>query len=120
VRNRITARRTFARIATVAIGITVPVLTAAAPALALHRDDGDTVHGPSLGVGLTILYFVVIPLGAFALIAGLAVLPSSLSKPRYRLGKPWEHGSQWFGGPDEADGAGADDTSARGGASAEW
>ncbi|HVW79458.1 MAG TPA: hypothetical protein VHB69_00765 [Mycobacteriales bacterium] len=119
MRNRTTTRRLVARAATVALGVTVPVLTAAAPALALHRDDGGATHDPSLGTGLTLLYFVVIPLGAFLVIAGLALLPSALSRPRYRPGKPWEFGARWFNGP-QADGEPAPASSTRGGASAEW
>ncbi|HVT65925.1 MAG TPA: hypothetical protein VHD81_12290 [Mycobacteriales bacterium] len=123
--NRNIWRRTAARLATIAVGVALPVLTVAAPALALHRDDGSGPGGPSLGAGLTIFYFFVIPVGAFLLIAALAVLPSTLKKPRYRPGQPWEHGTNWFGEPAEgesADGATgmAAKDSARGGASAEW
>ncbi len=97
----------------------------AAPAVALKHDDGTATHYPSLGTGLTIVYFVVIPLGAFLVIAALSVLPSGLNRPRYRPGKPWEQGSKWFGGPAEGAAAAADDANpadagARGGASAEW
>lgn len=122
MRNRHFARRTAARLATIAIGVALPVLTTAGSALALKHDDGTAQHYPSLGAGLTIVYFVVIPLGAFLVIAGLAVLPSGLSRPRYRPGKPWEHRSRWFGAPADGDSAdaGADSAGARGGASAEW
>jgi hypothetical protein len=121
VRNRTSGRRALARLVTVAFTAAVPVLVAAAPALALHRDDGDVVNGPSLGVGLTIFYFVVIPLGVFAIIAALAVLPSALSRPRYRPGKAWDHEAQSFGGPaDSEPTSAAADAGARGGASAEW
>ncbi|HEX3898773.1 MAG TPA: hypothetical protein VHW74_06340 [Mycobacteriales bacterium] len=119
MRNRTTTRRLLARTATVALGVTVPVLTAAVPAFALHRDDGGASHDPSLGVGLTLLYFVVIPVGAFLAIAAMCVLPSALSRPRYRPGKPWEFGARWFNGP-QADGEAATAPSGRGGASAEW
>jgi hypothetical protein len=96
-------------------------LTVAAPALALHRDDGSGPGGPSLGAGLTILYYVVIPVGAFLLIAALSVLPSALNRPRYRPGKPWGHESKWFGAPAEGDSGAAEKAdTARGGASAEW
>jgi hypothetical protein len=111
--------RTTARIVTLALGAAVPVLTAASPAVALHRDDG-SVPGPSLGAGLVILYFVVIPVGAFLVIAGLSLLPSALTRPRYRPGKPWEFGARWFGGPAEGASEGDSGSSARGGASAEW
>jgi hypothetical protein len=123
VSNRPNGRRAVARLATIALGAALPVLTLSAPALALKHDDGTARHYPSLGAGLTIVYFVVIPLGAFLLIAALSVLPSGLNRPRYRPGKPWEHGSKWFGGSVDAEtgeGGAASDTGARGGASAEW
>ena len=126
VRKPTSGRRACARLVTIAVGAAVPVLAAAGPALALKRDDG-TYPGPSLGAGLTILYFVVIPVGAFAIISALALLPSALSKPRYRPGNDWDHGSRWFGGPaDGADAAATQDNSTasssnpKGGASAEW
>ncbi|HWC36785.1 MAG TPA: hypothetical protein VG650_18400 [Mycobacteriales bacterium] len=120
MRNRQPGRRAAARLATIAIAAALPVLTAAAPALALHRDDGAR-PGPSLGAGLTILYYVVIPVGAFLVIAALSVLPSTLSRPRYRPGKPWDREAKWIGAPaDETAGAAAAKDSARGGASAEW
>ena len=100
----------------------VPVLAGAGPALALHKDDGE-VPGPSLGTGLTLLYFVVIPLGVFLIISGLCLLPSALRRPRYRPGKPWTFDPLWFRGPQEPEtalqSARAGET-ARGGASAEW
>jgi hypothetical protein len=108
-----------ARVATIAVATAVPLMAAAGPALALHRDDGDVVNGPSLGAGLTLFYFVVIPVGVFAIIAALALLPSALSRPRYRPGKTWEHGTKWFGKPADGEAAAAEG-SARGGASAEW
>jgi hypothetical protein len=113
VRSRIAAR-----IAVIAATVLVPIFATAGPALAQLKPDDGEVPGPSLGIGDTILIFVVIPLGAFLVIAALSVLPSALSKPRYRPGKPWEHDPAWIGGPDDsATGSG---TTARGGASAEW
>jgi hypothetical protein len=84
----------------------------------IKPDDGQ-VHGSSLGTGGTLLLFVVIPIAAFLIIAGLSVLPSALSRPRYRPGKPWDHDAAWIGDP--MDHAPADvEATARGGASAEW
>jgi hypothetical protein len=106
----------------VAAAISVPLLAGAGPALALKHDDGE-IPGPSLGVGLTIVYFVVIPLGIFLIIAGLCVLPSALRRPRYRPGKPWTFDSLWFRGPQRPETALASaraGETARGGASAEW
>ena len=121
MRNRSTGRRIAARVATIGVGVALPIIGAAAPALALKRDDG-SYPGPSLGTGLTLLYFVVIPIGAFLVISALAILPSALRRPRYRPGKSWEHGSRWFGSPaeDAATGGGTGSSGPKGGASAEW
>jgi hypothetical protein len=110
------------RLAVIAIGVAVPVLASAGPALAKIKPDDGEVPGPSLGLGNTILLFVVVPIGAFLIIAALALLPSALSRPRYRPGKPWDHDPQWIGGPAQpaAEGAAASDSTSRGGASAEW
>jgi hypothetical protein len=115
------------RFAAIVIGAAVPVLVFAAPALAKTKPDDGEGHNPhdlsTLGV---LVRFVFIPLGAFLLIAALCVLPSALSRPRYRPGKPWDHEPLWVGGPDDATdaataGAGAgSQVTARGGASAEW
>lgn len=107
--------------ATVAYALVASLMVTAAPALAgIHPDDGEQ-PAASLGVGLTLLYFVVIPVGVFLIIAGLSVLPSGLSRPRYRPGKTWDHDEQWFGGPEDGGSAGGDnEPTARGGASAEW
>ena len=108
------------RIGTVLGGAIAVLLVVAAPALAL--DDGE-VRGEPLGTGKVLLYYVVIPVGMFLVIAFLSALPSMLRRPRYRPGKPWKHDPLWFGAPDDPDSAVADARpggSARGGASAEW
>jgi hypothetical protein len=108
------------RIATVLAGAAGPLLIAS-PAFAV-LDDGE-VPGDSLGVGLVILYYVVIPLAIFGFIAFFSALPSMLRRPRYRPGRPWKHDPLWFGAPDDPDRAVADarpGASGRGGASAEW
>ena len=92
----------------------------AAPALAL--DDGE-VHGKGQSTGMTIVQFVVIPVGAFLVIAVFSALPSMLRRPRYRPGRPWKHDPLWFSGPDDPDAAlksARPGATARGGASAEW
>jgi len=102
--------------------VVVPLLTGAGPALALKKDDGE-VPGPSLGTGLLLLEFVVIPLGVFLIITGLCLLPSALRRPRYRPGRPWTFDPMWFRGPQEPDSAlesARPGQTARGGASAEW
>jgi hypothetical protein len=113
--------RIVSRIAGVAVAAVVPVLLVATPALA-KLDDGE-VRGKSLGVGLVLLYYVVIPLGIFGGIAFFAVLPSMLRRPRYRPGRPWNYDPLWFCGPDDPDRAmttARPGATARGGASAEW
>ena len=108
------------RLLTVATGALLSVVVVATPALAL--DDGE-VRGKSLGAGLVIAIYVLIPLGAFAVIAFFSALPSMLRRPRYRPGRPWKYDPLWFSGPDDPDRAltGArPGATARGGASAEW
>lgn len=86
------------------------------------RDDGE-IPGKSLGTGLVILYYVVIPIGIFLVISALAVLPAMLRRPRYRPGRPWNYDPLWFNGPDDPNQALASarpGASAKGGASAEW
>lgn len=110
--------RIAGRIAVIAAGVLVPIFASAGPALAKLKPDDGEVPGPSLSTGDTILIFVVIPLGIFLVISALALLPSALSRPRYRPGKPWEHKPTWIGEP--SDSAADSGTTARGGASAEW
>jgi hypothetical protein len=110
--------RIAGRIAVLLAGVLVPLMASAGPALAKLKPDDGEVPGPSLGAGNTILLFVVIPVGAFLVIAGLALLPSALNRPRYRPGKPWDHEPTWVGAP--AATATDSATTARGGASAEW
>jgi hypothetical protein len=115
--------RLATRLAVVALCAIVPVLVTAGPALAKVKPDDGEVPGPSLGLGNTILLFVVVPLGAFLLISALALLPSALSRPRYRPGKPWDHAPRWVGGPGNQQPPAITETlesTARGGASAEW
>jgi hypothetical protein len=108
------------RVAAVLGALAGPLLVAA-PALATY-DDGEN-QGSSLGVGMTLLIYVGIPVGAFLLIAFFSVLPSMLRRPRYRPGRPWNFDPLWFGGADDPDKALATarpGVTARGGASAEW
>jgi len=119
VTSSVRARRS-ARIAAVATGLLLPLLVAL-PALA-SNDDGEQ-PGSSLSTGLVILYYVVIPLGAFLTISFFAMLPSLLRRPRYRPGRPWNHDPLWFNGPEEPNQAltsARPGASAKGGASAEW
>lgn len=46
-----------------------------------------------------LLVLVIIPLGAAAVIALLAVLPSLAGDRGYEPGQSWRSASEWFGGP---------------------
>jgi hypothetical protein len=108
------------RIITLVVGAVAPILVAAGPALAL--DDGE-VPGKSLGTGLVIAIYVLIPLGAFLVIAFFSALPSALRRPRYRPGRAWKHDPLWFCGPDDpvsALSSARPGATGKGGASAEW
>ena len=109
------------RLFTAILAALTSVVVTAGPALAFN-DDGEG-HGKSLGTGLTIAIYVLIPLGAFLVIAFFSALPSMLKRPRYRPGRPWKHDPLWFNGPEDPDTALAKarpGSTARGGASAEW
>jgi hypothetical protein len=113
-------RRTARRLFGAGAAALAAVVVTAGPALA--ADDGE-VHGKALGDGLTIAIYVLIPLGAFLVIAFFSALPSMLKRPRYRPGRPWKHAPLWFSGPDDPDAAlqnARPGATARGGASAEW
>jgi hypothetical protein len=108
------------RITAVLVGAAAPLLLTSPAFAAL--DDGE-VPGDSLGTGLVLLYYVVIPLAIFGVLSFLAALPSMLRRPRYRPGRPWKYDPLWFGAPEDPDRAVADarpGASGRGGASAEW
>ncbi|BAJ31266.1 hypothetical protein [Kitasatospora setae] len=49
------------------------------PAMALTRDDGDD-PGSGLGVGATLGLFIGLPILAFAVIAGLCMIPGGKKK----------------------------------------
>ena len=109
------------RLFTAILAALTSVVVTAGPALAFN-DDGEG-HAKSLGTGLTIAIYVLIPLGAFLVIAFFSALPSMLKRPRYRPGRPWKHDPLWFNGPEDPDEALAKarpGSTARGGASAEW
>jgi hypothetical protein len=114
-------KRNFARLGTVLAGIAMPVLLAATPALANIKPDDGEHPGSSIGAGMIILLFVVVPVGAFLIISALALLPSTLARPRYRPGRPWDNEPVWVGGPgQDAPSSSTAPGTAKGGASAEW
>jgi hypothetical protein len=119
-RSDVRARSIARALAVVWAALVVPIL-AAAPALA-RVDDGETppLHESAWTI---VLYFVAIPVGAFAIIALLTYAPSWRRGPRYRPSKVWDYQATWFNGPDEPEKAIATvGTMAMkgGGASASW
>ncbi|MFD8703991.1 hypothetical protein ACFV1W_15440 [Kitasatospora sp. NPDC059648] len=71
-------KRNALRAAAVTATVTLMMLLSS-PAMALTRDDGDD-PGTGLSVGQTIGLYVLIPLAAFAIIAGLAAMPYGKKK----------------------------------------
>lgn len=76
--------------------------TSAEPALAVS--DGE-VHERGLGLVSTLLIFVGIPVGIFALLSLLVVVSRLRHRPRYRPGRSWDHDPVWFAGPADPDAA---------------
>ena len=44
----------------------------------------------------TVLVFAVLPLAGLALLAVLVFAPGAARRPRYRVGKPWDHDPVWY------------------------
>jgi hypothetical protein len=74
-------------------------LVAASPAFAVFHDDGEEPGDP-LSPLMTLLIFVVVPIGLFLIISLLASLPSIMGGPRYRPGQGWRATPEWYGGPE--------------------
>lgn len=53
----------------------------------------------------TVLVYVLIPVGALALLALLTMAPRMRKRPRYRSGQPWDHAPVWWSA--NPDGVGA-------------
>jgi hypothetical protein len=93
----------------IVFALTGPSVLAASPAFAVIHDDGEQ-PGDSLAPLMTLLWFLVLPIGLFLLIALLVSLPSIMGGPRYRPGLGWRATPEWYGGPEpgqESDAAGA-------------
>jgi hypothetical protein len=113
--------RTALRSATVAATGAL-VLLSSAPAFAASHPDAGSDPGGGLTVLQTLLLFVGIPAGVFALVVVLVTASSMSRGPRYRPGLGWWAAPVWFNGPDDADSAvrSAAATTGGGGASARW
>lgn len=110
------------RIARLGLGAAA-ILAAGGLATGCTTEKQPGYHYSSLGDGMTILVYVIVPLAVFGLVALLSALPSLLKRPRYRPGRPWDHDPLWFGGPDDPEEAilrARRGRATRGGASAEW
>ena len=68
-------------------GTTLMMLLMTSPALALTRDDGDD-PGPGLSVIETLGFYVVAPIGLFAVIAGLVMVLDKSSDRAPKAAKP--------------------------------
>lgn len=112
--------RRIARAAALAWAALAATLLTAVPANA-RVDDGEVPSHTS--VWYVLLYFVLIPVGAFLLIALLTYAPSMRRKPRYRPTRVWDYQAVWFNGPDEPEKAIVSTPAIQmkgGGASASW
>jgi hypothetical protein len=70
--------------------------------LLLAADEG-SVPGPGLGIALTLLIFVGIPVAVFLVLGLLVYGPSLLRRPRYRPGRTqWDFAPLWVSGPANA------------------
>ncbi len=49
-----------------------------------------------MSIAETVLVFVGIPLGGFALLALLTLAPGAVRAPRYRPGSPWQYKPVWY------------------------
>lgn len=125
-RLRPVAARAAVRCAAI-VGVTAAAfgsaVLAAGPALAIG-ERGDP--GGKLSAIETTAIFVGIPVGVAVVIAFLVFLPSIVSGPRYRPGRPWTATASWFGEPLGSETAAAAITTLPpatldgGGASARW
>jgi hypothetical protein len=112
-----------AAVASVAVAALGSALLAAGPALAIGERG---TPGDKLSAIETAAIFVGIPVGVAAVIAFLVFLPSIVSGPRYRPGRPWTATASWFGEPIGSETAAAAITTLPpatldgGGASARW
>jgi hypothetical protein len=100
----------------------IGVFVVAAPAYASGPSDGD-VHGPPLGIALTIVFFIVVPLAVLAILAALSAVPTLRHRRDRTPGGLLDQKALWFHGPVDVQSSLADvepGETARGGASADW
>lgn len=117
--------RRVARAAALTPVLLVPL--AAAPALAVPPEGWEVAEPVSALQFLLVL--VALPLGLFAIITLLVLVPAMARGEKYTPGLAWRNENEWFGGPsggveaaeesapEELEG---DDESRQGGSSARW
>ena len=97
--------RAVARVAVVASTVAVVLAGVAIPALASADEEGID-SGSSLGLGLTLLIFIGVPLAVLVFFWAVVYGPDLLRRPRYRPGyQEWGYRPLWIGGPDDPDAA---------------
>lgn len=88
------AARLLAVAASIGASVIASAIVAAAPAMAIGERG---TPGHKLSALTTVALFLGVPLAAAAVIAFLVFLPSIVSGPRYRPGRPWSATASWFG-----------------------
>jgi hypothetical protein len=89
----------------VAVTVAAGLALSAVPAFASGEQEGID-PGKGLGLGVTLLLFIGVPLAVFVFIAALTFGPGVMRRPRYRPGyQDWAFRPVWIGGPDDPDGA---------------
>jgi hypothetical protein len=88
--------RLAARVAGSSVAVLTSLVLGAAPAMAIGERG---TPGGKLTPFTTFAIFVGVPVAIAALIAFLVVLPSMVSGPRYRPGRPWTAAASWFAEP---------------------
>lgn len=117
-----TAPRRLPRVTAVTVGLSLGFL--ASPAFATPPESWEQPdNGPLLG---DLLFLLGVPLAVVAVVALLTYLPSMIRGQSSHPELAFQDSSEWFGGPRKGLVATADatptpdQTSSRGGASAEW
>ncbi len=83
------------RVLATAAATVASVIAGAGPAAALN---GTYTSGDPLNLGLALLYFVGIPVVVFAVIGLFTVgYQRGVGALRYRPGRAWAYGTDWFG-----------------------
>jgi hypothetical protein len=80
-----------------ALLVLIPALPAASADNTDFGKNGDVYSPDGLGLPLSILLYVGVPLIGFAIAGALTLWSMKSAGQRYRPGRPWTHDSVWFG-----------------------